>query len=190
LHGLAVDTSVPGAAALFVTDGTRIANLTLAGGVAPKTFGQPIPCFSVPAGVATGVGFSSRGIYYGQGTPGGPELASFGEAVIPTSSGLGVTLSGAPPGAAALLPFSISPLCPALFVLGDPVLIFPSAFALFTNTVDASGGAVQPITIPPTTAVGIEVFYQWFVLLGGPSPAAEGSPLLSSGAGSMRTGFR
>jgi hypothetical protein len=184
LLGLAVDSSTPGAVALYLTDGTKVARVGLSGAPASKTFGQPLTCFGVPTGKAYGLGFSSRAVYYGAGSL---ELATEGEAVIPSTSLL-VTLSGAPPSALAILPFSLSPLCPPFAISGIEVLIFPSAFALFTHVVDSTGGAVQPIVIPPTTAVGLEVFYQWFVVQPG-ALTPDGSPLLSSGGGSMRTGF-
>ncbi len=186
LLGIAVDGSVTGAGVLHLTDGVRIGAVDPSGASAAGTFGQPLACFSVPGGSAFGLGFSSRAVSFGSGT--GLELGSFGQSVIPSTT-LGVTLKSAPSGSLAILPFSLAPLCPALPVSGEPILIFPSAFALFTLGVSVAGEASVPIAIPATTAVGLEVFYQWFVLTGGPAPA-DGSPLLSSGAGSMRTGFR
>jgi hypothetical protein len=100
-----------------------------------------------------------------------------------------VTLAGGPPGALAILPFSLTPLCPEFVVATVPVLILPQAFALFSQQVTAAGTAQVGIPIPPTATPGLEVFYQWFVV-GGGGPSPDGPPLLSSGAGSMRTGFR
>jgi hypothetical protein len=192
LTGLAVDASAGAAAQLFLTDGKRIAAVDgLTGGPASTTFAHPFACFPVPAGAVSGLGFSARPVFYGTG--GGvlppPEIGAVGEAVIPTTS-LFVTLSAAQPGGLAVLPFSLAPLCPEIVVATVPILLFPQAFALFSQTVSAAGTAQVAIPIPPGTAPGIEAYFQWFVLGAGPAPLPDGPPILSSGAGSLRLGFQ
>jgi len=187
LLGLAVDSaaSVPGH--LFVSDGATVATIDTTGAGTP-TFGQPLACFALPGGKASGLGFSSRPIFFGTGggSASPPEIGATGQAIIGGGT-MTVTLSGAPPGSIAVLPFSLTPLCPDVAVAGIPLYLFPQAFAQFAQPVNGAGNAQQAIPIPPTASAGLEVFCQWFIA--SPAPLPDGPPLLSSGAGSMRTGF-
>jgi hypothetical protein len=87
LLGLALDTATAGAGALYLTDGHKIAKVSTSGATVPATFGQPFGCFTVPSpnGAAYGLGFTSRGIYYGKGGPliPTPELGTFGQRSSP-----------------------------------------------------------------------------------------------------------
>jgi len=189
LLGLTVDSSTQAFDVLYITDGLRIANVVSSGSPAPQTFGSPFSCFPVPSGAVCGVGFSARPITYGDGggLSSAPDMSSKGQAVIPTQS-LSINLRNGSPGAIAMLPFTQNPLCPSISVASAPILIMPPAFAVATRVVDPQGEAVLPLSLPTTMTVGLEVMYQWFVLGGGPSP--DGPPLVSSGAGSLRAGFR
>ena len=192
LTGVTVDASAPTAGTVFVTDGFQIAHLEPPGTPAGPTFAVPTPCYPVPGGPTHGIGYSARPVTYGMGGPAlGPTIGSIGQAVVPSTT-LAITVSGAVPGTLGFLPVSLNPLCPALIALGMPVLIQPPAVVTLSASIGGGGDAVIPIAMPPGTSIGLEVFYQWFLLpSAGPSPPpADGPPILSTNAGSWRNGFQ
>ncbi|MEM7306752.1 MAG: hypothetical protein AAF682_08780 [Planctomycetota bacterium] len=193
LTGVSVDASSPVAGSVFVSDAQRVANLVPGGQLAPDTFAKPSKCYPVPSGSSSGVGYSSRPVTYGVGGSAAgtqpPKMGSVGQAVI-GSSKLSITVDGAPGGAIAFLPFSLDPLCPALSILMAPLIITPPGIGLFTTAINAVGSGSIALPIPPTTPLGLEYHYQWFITGGSGGPSPDGPPILSSGAGTMRPGFR
>ncbi len=188
LYGLALDTAAQNGGTVYVTDGNSIAYLIPPGAAAPKTFYTPSTCYAVPGTPASGLAFAARPITYGAGGPGTPPtIGTKGQSIVP-DNGLAITLSGAPPGALAVLPISLNPLCPAVTFLMAPIGVAPPAAVTLSLGVDPSGNVTLPTPLPPGTPLGVTLFYQWFVVVAGPSP--DGPPLLATRSGSMTTSDR
>ncbi len=170
LQGIAVDTSGP-PGVLYVTDGLVVSYLLAVGAPAPPTFYSSAPCSATPA-LLNGLAFTARPINYGTGADTTGLLPPVAGAIGQSWSGNGgfaLTLTGSVPGSFARALYSVGgPLCPAVPVLGLPLLIAPPINRLGTVPVSAVGFATVPAslaTVPP----GISVFTQWVAITPVPS---------------------
>lgn len=168
LTGIAFDNAVAGSGTFYVTDGFTIAYLIPGGGPAPPTFYTPFTCNTLTSPPISGLDYSSRPIRYGLGSDaaGGPppRMGSLGHSIVPNPS-FGFTLSGAAPGGTAALLYTTNGVsCPAIPFAGVNLLISSRLSSLPPVAVDAGGNAFRSVPLPPTVAVGLPVWVQWFVL--------------------------
>ena len=183
---LACDKGSPfGPGHLYLTDGFLVAPILPGGPPAGPTFAFPgpagAPCFPTPV-PTIGIGYAAHGAVYGFGSdPDGlvpPVIGSLGASTTP-GPGFGITLAGAVGTAPALLFLTATTTmpgyaCPPFPALGVLSLLNPlqPVFFLGSTVTTAAGSGTIPVPIPAgLTAIGAELFVQWFVFKpAGPSP--------------------
>lgn len=165
LTGLDVDTTTPGfgsaSKTLFATNGTEIVRLDVTAScgaavpaLAAPSFAFPSSHFLVPLGPLSGLAFAAHGATFGAGS--GPDIRYHGNAVVGTTHAL--DLAGAAPGNAGLF-VDFAALCPALPFKGLKLYVLPT---LVVGPIAHGGSVSVPVTLPPGSPVGIELFLQWF----------------------------
>ncbi|MFO0985020.1 MAG: hypothetical protein U1E76_25375 [Planctomycetota bacterium] len=170
LSGIAYDTCQ---GTLFVTDGVIIEHLTTTGAPGPATFYAPNPpCMTPPPpgppSALSGLAFSPRPQLFGAGcaTVGTvPAIGFTGSFSISPNPSFGITLTGAYPGASAVLLLGLNAACPPLQWGACDLYAFPF-FLVVNRLVDGTGAAsvALPIpTLPVGGGIGITVIAQWAV---------------------------
>lgn len=177
LQGIAIDTvatAVTGLPTIYVTDGFMIDYQVPGGAPAPPTFYSPFPCIPT-MGPLLGLAFAGRALPYGVGGDNSglvpPTIGSIGQGLSPSAT-FTVTLAGSVPGSTAILYVSWGGLyCPALMVMGLPVLInlVPTPLMLGAVPVGPGGGAMLTTGIPAGYAPGNSFWLQWLVVTPNPS---------------------
>jgi hypothetical protein len=185
LQGIALDSvasSVLGIPTYYVTDGFGISYETVGGAPAPATFYTPMPCFGT-LGPLVGLAFSARALPYGTGVDNSglpaPNIGSTGQGLSPNPA-FTVNLSGSVPGSTAILYLSWSGFyCPAVTVMGLPVLISLATPPKMMGValVGAAGTASLPIPIPPGFPPGSTFHLQWLVVTPTSLQVSEGLAL-------------
>lgn len=173
ITGLDVDTAlgVPGASALYVTDGFIVSHELLGGGPVPPTFGTPFGCFPTLLPPVQGLAFAARAINYGMGgdTAGlvPPVIGSLGQSILPNPA-FAVTLSGSVPFASAYLFIGLGAFCPPLSFFGNPFLVSPVVGPIGPLPVDPFGNFTLPAPLPGPGMLppGVEITMQWIVRKG------------------------
>jgi hypothetical protein len=167
LQGIAADTSTgcSGAAPVIsISNGLTVARTFLfGGGAAPPTFYQTAVCSPVPLPLSLGLAYSAHPIHYGAGS--GPAFKSAGQSCLP-SPGFALGVTGGPPSGQAYLIVGLSPACPSLNLLGQPLLVFPISTILGPFPLSAGGTFTLPAPLPApggTIPCGLSVYAQWFV---------------------------
>ena len=165
LQGLAVDTSksCSGPPVISLTDGLNISRTFLfGGGPAPPTFYHTVVCQPAPLPFTTGLAYAARPIHYGAGS--GPTIKATGQSCLP-SPGFSISVGNGPPGGVGYLLVGLTPQCPALTLLGQPLLVFPISSTLGPFPLNAIGGFTLNAPLPAPGGpipCGLSVFAQWF----------------------------
>jgi hypothetical protein len=165
LQGIAVDTSTgcSGPPVISLTNGAALSRVFLfGGGPAPPTFYQTATCSAVPMPFTPGLAYAARPIHYGAGS--GPVIKSTGQSCLP-SPGFSISVSGGPPGGSGWLLVGLTPQCPPLTLLGQPLLVFPLSATLGPYPLSAGGAFTLPAPLPPPGGpipCGVSVYCQWF----------------------------
>jgi hypothetical protein len=177
LFGIAADTATgcpAGGPVISISNGVGVARIFLfGGGAAPPTFYQTAGCSVVPVPFSEGLAYAARPLHYGAGS--GPTITSTGQSCLPSPTfSIGVT--GANPGGQAFLLVGLTPQCPPLTLVGQPLLLFPISSINGPFPVGAGGSFTLPAPLPAPggpVPCGLTVFAQWFVK--GPGPGWKSS---------------
>jgi hypothetical protein len=165
LQGIAVDTSTgcSGPPVISLTNGAALSRIFLfGGGPAPPTFYQTATCSAVPLPFTPGLAYAARPIHYGAGS--GPTIKATGQSCLPSPL-FSISLSGGPPGGNAWLLVGLTPQCPPLTLLGQPLLLFPISTMIGPNPVSSGGSFTLAAPLPaPGGGIpcGLSVYAQWF----------------------------
>lgn len=166
LQGIAADTATGCTGTppvISITNGLTVARIFLfGGGAAPPTFYQTAPCTLVPLPMSLGLAYAARPIKYGAGS--GPFIKATGQSCLPSPT-FSISVSNGPPGGVGYLLVGLTPACPPLTLLGQPLLVFPLTTTLGPFPLNAIGGFTLPAPLPaPGGAIpcGIGVYCQWF----------------------------
>ena len=166
LEGIAADTSTGcggTAPVISISNGFTVARIFLfGGGAAPPTFYQTATCSPVPLPMSLGLAYAARPIKYGAGS--GPIIKATGQSCLPSPT-FSISVSAGPPGGVGYLIVGLSPACPPLTLLGQPLLVFPLTTILGPFPLNAIGGFTLPAALPPpggAVPCGISVYTQWF----------------------------
>jgi hypothetical protein len=116
----------------------------------------------VPLPFSLGLAYAARPIHYGAGS--GPSIKATGQSCLPSPL-FSISLAGGPPGGNCWLLVGLTPQCPPLSLLGQPLLLFPISTMIGPNPVSAGGTYTLAAPLPaPGGGIpcGLSVYAQWF----------------------------
>lgn len=178
-----VDSTALGLPVLYVTDGFMLEHVDVTGLPAPPSFHAPFLCVPT-AGPLLGLAYAERALPFGMGADNtgmpAPTVGTIGQALSPNPA-FTTTLTGSLPGSATGLYLSTSGFnCPAIFVLGGAIPVYPfpiGATLTPTGGTDAIGNQVLATPIPAGIPPGTGIWVQWVSVT--PAPSIQVSEGLS-----------